>query len=85
LPFQREKNENFLESQSVLLKPSESLNTGPFHLFPSHLCRSRMAGDPGFPVNCPLRASLIHPRMRGFFGGMLILNVDTTIKTSELL
>jgi hypothetical protein len=29
LPFRKEKNENILDSQQVLLESSESLNTGP--------------------------------------------------------
>jgi hypothetical protein len=35
LPFQREKNKNFLDPQSILFEPFESLNTGPSNLFPS--------------------------------------------------
>jgi hypothetical protein len=38
-PF-RKKNKNFLDFQSVLLEPSESLNTGLLYLFPSHVCRA---------------------------------------------
>jgi hypothetical protein len=38
LSFGTEKNDNFLDPQSVLLEPFASLNTGPTILFPSHIC-----------------------------------------------
>jgi hypothetical protein len=85
-PFGERKNENFLDPQSIHLEPSESLNTGLFNLFPSHVCGAgEWQGTLASKSAVPLRAP--HPPQHGFFffDGMLILNVDPTIKTSQLL
>jgi hypothetical protein len=86
LLFQREKKENFLDSQSIFLEPSESLNTGPFNLFPSHVCRaSEWQGTLASESTGLLRGSVTHPQHIGCFDRMLILDVDPSIKTSDLL
>jgi hypothetical protein len=37
LSFQRKKNKNFLDLQSILFEPFESLNMGTSDLFPSDI------------------------------------------------
>jgi hypothetical protein len=68
LPFQREKNENFLDSESILLEPSEIPNTSASNLFLSHSCEaSEWQGTLSGESTVPLRASVFHPSMKVFF------------------
>jgi hypothetical protein len=44
-----------------------------------------VAGNPGFWVNLYPKGQPLPPQHKGFLDGLLILNVDPTMKTSELL
>jgi hypothetical protein len=67
LPFQREKNDNFLDLQSVIFEPFANLNTGPSDLFPSDVSgASKWQGTLSFQSSVLLRACLFYPRMRVF-------------------
>jgi hypothetical protein len=85
LPFQKKKDENFLDPQSILFEPFESLNTGPSDLFPSDMSgASEWQSALSFESPDLLKAHL-SPQHEDFLQGMLILTVDPTTKTSQLL
>jgi hypothetical protein len=58
---------DFLDPQRIPLAPSESLNTGPSDLFPSHSCgASEWQGTLASESIFTLRANLFHPSTRVF-------------------
>jgi hypothetical protein len=62
LPFWKENTENFLDLQSILIEPSENLNTGPSDLFLSVISgSSEWQGTLSFESTILLRAPLFHP------------------------
>jgi hypothetical protein len=55
LPFQREKNRNFLDLQSILLESSESLNTSPSNMLPSDVSGAMSGKVPYLASSTPCR------------------------------